>query len=142
MDAHSQNSHHILPLKTYLGVAGVLMVFTVITIAISFVDLGGWNAVVAVFVAAIKATLVAMYFMHLKYDKKINLIIFLTAILFLAIFLSLTFFDVISRGYIYDEVERPIKDNAAMYDKVEADTTTSIPEIIDSVNIDEDTPQP
>ena len=47
----------------------------------------------------------------------------MTAILFFALFLSLTFFDVASRGDIYTEVEYPIQKNAAMYDSLKVDTT-------------------
>lgn len=116
---------HILPIRTYLAVAGVLLVLTAVTVAVSYIDLGGWNAVMAVFIAAVKASLVALFFMHLKYDKKINAVIFLAAILFLAIFLSLTFFDVLSRGRIYTEVEKPIRDKAAMYDTLPVDSTSN-----------------
>lgn len=125
MNSEAKSHHHILPLRTYMAVAGALMVLTVVTVAVSFVDMGGWNAVMAVFIAAIKASLVALFFMHLKYDKKINAIVFLAAILFLAIFLSFTFFDILSRGQIYTEVERPIMDKAAMYDAIPADSMTA-----------------
>jgi cytochrome c oxidase subunit 4 len=137
MSTHDNSFHHIIPLKIYLAVAGALLVLTAVTVGVSFIDLGGWNAVVAVFVAAIKATLVALFFMHLKYDKKINLIVFLTAILFLTIMLTFTFFDIISRDDIYTEVGKPINDKAAMYDQLKSDTTAvhhesdSIPVIAD-----------
>lgn len=125
---------HILPLRTYLAVAGALLVLTAMTVAVSYINLGGWNAVMAVFIAAIKASLVALFFMHLKYDKKINAIIFLAAILFLAIFLSFTFFDILSRGQIYTEVEKPINDKAGMYNAIPADSTNA--PIFDSINVE------
>jgi len=123
MSSEAATQHKILPLRTYLIVAGCLIALTGITVEVSFINLGGWNAVAAVFIAAIKASLVALFFMHLKYDKKINAMIFMTAILFFALFLSLTFFDVLSRGDIYTEVENPIRKNSAMYDSLKVDTT-------------------
>lgn len=123
MNPEAKSHYHVLPLRIYMAVAGALMVLTVVTVVVSFVNLGGWNAVTAVFIAALKASLVALFFMHLKYDKKINAIVFLAAILFLAIFLSFTFFDVLSRGHIYNEVEKPIKSKAAMYDAISSDST-------------------
>jgi cytochrome c oxidase subunit 4 len=138
MSTHEQSHQHILPLKTYLAVAGALMVLTVVTVAVSYVDLGGWNAVVAVFIAAIKASLVALFFMHLKYDNKVYLIIFLTSILFLALLLSLTFFDILTRGDIYKEVEHPIQEKAAMYEKLEGDSTAVHGEPADSTMIEKE----
>jgi cytochrome c oxidase subunit 4 len=79
-------THHIVPLRVYLGVAAMLFVLTGVTVGVSFIPLGGWNVVVALIVASIKATFVALIFMHLLYDKKIYLTIFVTAILFLAVY--------------------------------------------------------
>lgn len=125
MNSEAISHYHVLPLRTYMAVAGALMILTVVTVAVSFVNLGGWNAVTAVFIAAVKASLVALFFMHLKYDKKINAVVFLMAILFLAIFLSFTFFDILSRGDIYSEVERPIKGKAVIYDTMPFDSKSA-----------------
>ena len=110
---HQEN--HVLPLQTYLLVAAALFALTGITVGVSFIHLGGWNAVVAVGIASIKALLVALIFMHLWYDRKIFFIIFVTSIVFLALFLSLTMFDVVSRGDIYPGYEQPIDKEAKMY---------------------------
>lgn len=113
------NKPHVLPLKNYILVAAALFVLTGTTVGVSFIHLGGWNAVAAVGIATLKASLVALVFMHLWYDRKIFLIIFITAIVFLGLFLSLTMFDVISRGDIYPGYEQPIKKEAKMYDNMQ-----------------------
>lgn len=111
--------HHIVSFETYIMVAAALFILTGVTVGVSFIDLGGLNAIVAVCIASVKALLVAFIFMHLWFDKKIFLIIFATAIVFLGIFLSFTMFDILSRGDIYPEYEKPINKNAVIYDKLE-----------------------
>ena len=68
-----------------------------ITVAISRVDLGVWNTVVAMLIATIKATLVLAIFMHLKYDDKMNRVIFGTGVFFLAVLLFTCFTDLFTR---------------------------------------------
>lgn len=114
--ASTERTDHVVPLGIYLGVAALLCLLTAVTVFVAQIDLGGWNVVVALLVAAIKSTLVALIFMHLLYDKKLYLIVFFTAILFLAIFIIFTMFDTMRRGDIYDFTADPIKKNAAMYD--------------------------
>lgn len=91
---------HVLPLKTYLMTWGALIVLTVITVAVSYVDFGSpsVNLFVALLVAATKAALVSLVFMHLWFDNKINSIIFASALVFLAIFIGFTMFDTETRG--------------------------------------------
>lgn len=89
---------NITPLRTYLLAWGALMVLTVITVAVSYVDFGAFDIVVALGVAAMKAAVVALVFMHLWDDSKFNSIIFLSALLFLALFITFTMFDTESRG--------------------------------------------
>ena len=68
MSDHS--SVHVLPLRVYLGIGTALLVFTGITVGVSYVQLGAWNIIVALLIASFKATLVALFFMHLLYDNK------------------------------------------------------------------------
>lgn len=114
---------HIVPLKAYLGVAAALFVLTAITVAVSFVHLGGFNAIVAVGIATVKALLVAFIFMHLLYDKKINLYIFTVGIIFIGVFIGLTMFDTLRRADIYDLRGKVINEEAVIYQK--ADSTSS-----------------
>lgn len=118
-----QHTDHILPIKTYLAVAAALFVLTAVTVGVSFIDAGGWNAVIAVGVASIKASLVALFFMHLKYDNKLYLFVFLAGLFFVALFIILTMFDTARRADLYEIKSKPIKENALIYDTMPADTT-------------------
>jgi cytochrome c oxidase subunit IV len=57
--------------KTYIIVWGSLLVLTVVTWAVSYIHLGIFNAVVALTIASVKASLVALFFMHLKNEKEL-----------------------------------------------------------------------
>lgn len=120
-----KTSHHIIPFKTYIGVFTALIILTVITVAVSFVDLGAYNMVVALLVAGVKASLVAMFFMHLLYDKKLNLAIFLSSIIFLVIFIVFTMFDTMNRDDIYDIKSGEINKEGVIYKKQPANGTGS-----------------
>ncbi len=89
---------HVLPVGIYLAVFGTLLGLTAATVAASYVDLGSWNLVIALFIATCKALLVAGIFMHLLFDKKFNAIIFAFSVVFLAILISLTMSDTSFRG--------------------------------------------
>jgi cytochrome c oxidase subunit 4 len=107
--------HGVVAMRTYLAVGAALLVLTAVTVAISFLPLGGWNAIVAVGVASIKALLVALVFMHLLYDRKLYLVVFVVAVLFLGVFIGLTMFDILRRGDIDPAADRPIRENAVIY---------------------------
>lgn len=83
--------------KTYLKVWMVLLIFTAITVWVSYHNFGTYNILVAMLVASIKGALVCLFFMHLKYDHRANQVIFLSAFFFLAIFISLTASDELFR---------------------------------------------
>ena len=93
---------HIVPRSVLLTVFAALVVLTVITVtaATPRFDFGSWNVWIALSIATIKAGLVALYFMHLRYDNPFYGLIFLTALLFLAIFLGIVLLDV--NGYQHD----------------------------------------
>lgn len=114
-ESSQHGHHHVLPLSTYLGVAAALLVLTAITVWVAQFHFGEWNLVVAMIVAATKAILVALIFMHLLYDNKLYLVVFASSVLFLAIFIIITMFDTLRRDDIYDFLEKPIHSNAAMY---------------------------
>lgn len=87
---------HILVLspRLLLTVFATLVVLTMITVAVSKIDIGSWEIAVSIGIATLKATLVSLYFMHLRYDKSFNSIVFISAIICLALFLLLTLADV------------------------------------------------
>ena len=84
---------HIVPLRVLLGVFAALLALTFVTVAATWFDAGGWALLIALGIATVKASLVALYFMHLRYDNPFYAVVFLAALLFLAVFLSLTLLD-------------------------------------------------
>lgn len=121
-DSSTEHAAHILPLRVYLIVAALLLIATGLTVTIAQIDFGPWNLVVAMLIAGIKATLVAMFFMHLKYDSKLYSVVFVGAILFLAIFITFTMFDTMRRGDLNEITARPIEAQAEMYKSAPADS--------------------
>ncbi len=94
--AHEHNDiSHVASVKVLLGTFAALMVFTLLTVAAVKIDLGSsMNLVLALIIATIKATLVCMYFMHLKYDKALYTVALLAALLFAMLFASFVLMDV------------------------------------------------
>jgi cytochrome c oxidase subunit 4 len=85
---------HLTPVSLLVGVFAALIVFTIVTVLVTRVDLGGeGNFVIAMIIATIKASLVMAYFMHLRWDKRLNLIVFLSSFLFVTLFLGLALTD-------------------------------------------------
>ena len=103
-DTHDH--HHITPLKIYHGIFGALLVLTVVTVWIAQFDFGVANTFIAMFVASIKASLVALFFMHLLHDERLNLITFGFGLLFVCLFFLFPLLDISSRAYV-----DPITDN-------------------------------
>lgn len=99
MEGHGQDHEHAPLGYRFLTLIWVgLMILTVVTVAVSKVDLGYLNIAVAMGVASVKASLVIFFFMHLKYENWIIKGMVLTAFIILAIAIGLTFVDV---GYRY-----------------------------------------
>ena len=93
-------SEHVVPRKVYYAVFVALLVLTAITTAVAFVDLGPWNTVVALGIAFLKATLVALFFMHVKYSPRLTQVVVAGGLFWLAILIVLTLSDFVSRGWL------------------------------------------
>jgi cytochrome c oxidase subunit IV len=85
--------------KLYLGILIILLILTCITVAASYVQFGSGmaNVAIALTIATIKATLVALFFMHLLHDRPMNSVIIVMAFAFLGLFLGFDYTDVASR---------------------------------------------
>jgi cytochrome c oxidase subunit 4 len=92
-EAHGDNVGHIVPLRLLVGVLVALLALTVITVAITWVDLGPLNLVAAMVIAVIKASLVLLYFMHLRWDRPFNAVIIIASLAFVVLFIILTLMD-------------------------------------------------
>jgi cytochrome c oxidase subunit 4 len=93
-------SEHVVPRRVYYAVFVALLVLTAITTAVAFVDLGPWNTVVALGIAFLKATLVALFFMHVKYSPRLTQIVVAGGLFWLVILIALTLSDFVSRGWL------------------------------------------
>ncbi len=98
---HSHDHHpdhhglsHTASVKVLLSTGGALMVLTVITVLATKIDLGGnINLALAMAIAAVKATLVVLFFMHLKYDKIFHSVLFVGGVLAAALFVGFSLMD-------------------------------------------------
>ncbi len=93
-DSHAAYHPHVCPFWIIASVLGVLLVLTVITVLTAqYVDLGMFNLLLAMAIAVVKGSLVAMFFMHLWWDSKFNSIALAGALAFLALFISFCLLD-------------------------------------------------
>src|ERR1041384_1265741 len=93
-------SGHISPKSTYFAVFGALMLGTALTVVAAFIDFPAQlNFPIALAIAITKATLVVLFFMHVKYGSSLTKLIVGTAFFFLGIMLTLTLSDYLSRGW-------------------------------------------
>lgn len=88
---------HITPMSTYLKVGGALFGLTILTVIMHQLPIGVLHAPVAFLIAAIKAALVLLYFMHLKDDTNMNRFIFGTSFFFLAVLAIFCVLDIATR---------------------------------------------
>jgi cytochrome c oxidase subunit 4 len=112
-----EHPEHVTPVLTYVKVYGALLVLTGVTVQVSIMDLGQLSVAVAMAVAVVKASLVAAIFMHLKWAERFNVMVFVTSLLFVALFFGLTMVDLQTRGALNPEADTLIyqrdQDNAA-----------------------------
>jgi cytochrome c oxidase subunit IV len=86
-------SPHVVSRPVLLGTAGALLALTALTVAASRVNLGTASVAVALGIAAAKASLVALFFMHLKYEHRFHLVVLAGAVLFALLFGAFVLFD-------------------------------------------------
>jgi cytochrome c oxidase subunit 4 len=94
------HGHHIVPLKVYVAVFGALMVLTATTVLVATVDLGPMNLAVALGIAITKATLVILFFMHVKYSGHMVKVYVAAGFLFFLIMIGITMSDYMTRSWI------------------------------------------
>lgn len=107
MDTHESN-HHIVPVKTYVIVILSLMVLLIITLGAAAIDFsqmapgnpvfGALNIIIAMTIAVIKAVIIILYFMHVRYSSKLVWVFAGAAFYWVVILFVLTLTDYMSRG--------------------------------------------
>jgi cytochrome c oxidase subunit IV len=93
-------SHTIVPVKTYVLIFVALMVLLAATVGVYHINLGALNTFTALAIAFVKAGLVALYFMHARYSGRMTWIVAGAAFFWLAILITLTLADYLSRGWL------------------------------------------
>jgi cytochrome c oxidase subunit 4 len=93
---------HISSVKFYVGILGALMVLTLLTVGIASIHLGPLNLAVAIIIASAKATLVLLFFMHLKTDNRFNGTIVICSLMFVGVFFAYTMNDTERRAEVDD----------------------------------------
>ena len=93
-------AEHIVTKKQYSYVFGALLLLTFVTTSVGMMDLGRLNVIVALVIAVIKALLVVLFFMHIYWSTKLNKLVVVAGVAWLALLLWLTITDVLSRGWL------------------------------------------
>jgi cytochrome c oxidase subunit 4 len=93
-------SEHIVTKKQYSFVFAILMVLTLTTTWVSYIDLGKLNVVVALVIAAVKSILVVLFFMHVYWSSKFNKLVVFSGLAWLSLLLWLTLTDIFTRGWL------------------------------------------
>ncbi len=93
-------SGHIVPVKIYLAIFAILIVLTGVTVGVAFADLGLMNIVVALTIAVFRATLVILYFMHVRYESRLSWVFVGAGFFWLAILIVFTLSDVLTRDWL------------------------------------------
>lgn len=91
--ASEGHAPHALPKSALLGTGFALLVLTAVTVAVARVDLGSLNVVIALAVATTKASLVALFFMHLKYEDRFQTVVLVASIFFVVFLAAFVVFD-------------------------------------------------
>lgn len=98
-DHHGQGGHHVLPLGVYWAVFTALVVGTILTVWTATIDLGHMNVVVALLIASVKALLVILYFMHVKYSSKMVWVFAAAGFFWVVMMILFTMQDFVSRSW-------------------------------------------
>ena len=94
-------SVHVVSRKIYFGIFGALMVLTALTVWVAnFALPGPLNAIVALSIAVLKATLVVLYFMHVRYSSKLTWVFVCAGIIWLIILFAFTLSDFLTHGWV------------------------------------------
>jgi len=96
-------SDHVVPVRTYLLVFLALMLGTFLTVYVARHDLGAFNTPIALGIAIVKATLVVLFFMHVKYSPRLTQLVAASGFAFLAMLFAIMLMDYAARGTVNPE---------------------------------------
>lgn len=90
-------SESLTPTRTYYSIFVALIALTLLTVAVSFLELGAWHTTVGVSIGVVKASLVGLFFMHLLHSSKASWLAVLAGLFWLGIMMALTLTDYLTR---------------------------------------------
>jgi cytochrome c oxidase subunit 4 len=111
MSRDSKTDEHVSSLVGSIGVFLALIALTLLTVGVSNIHLGKANLVVAIVIASMKASLVLLFFMHLRYDNRFHGMIVIVSVLFIGVFFAYTLNDTDRRGEV--DLSQGVKINPA-----------------------------
>ena len=111
-DGHKTLEHHavghIVPISLLVVTGGGLLVLTAITVWVASFDFGAANVWIALGIAALKGSLVVLFFMHLLWDRPFNGVIFVSSLAFVALFISFAMTDTLEYAPDVDTGDAPL----------------------------------
>ena len=99
MSEHQEHAHHIVSPKVYALILLALLVGTATTVCASYVDMGIFNPIIALAIACTKATLVVLFFMHVKYSTRLTMLTVGAGVFMFLTLVGMTLADYISRAW-------------------------------------------
>ena len=93
-------THQVVPVKNYVFIFLALIALTITTVAVSRIELGEYNFIVAITIAVIKAVLVILFFMHVKQSSSMTKLFVGAGFFWMAILLVFVLSDYFSRGWL------------------------------------------
>jgi cytochrome c oxidase subunit IV len=96
---HAEDEQHIVSPKVYFVIFLCLLLGTALTVGASLIEMGPWNPVVALAIACVKATLVVLFFMHIKYSSKLMKLTVGAGVFTFLILVGMSLADYMSRAW-------------------------------------------
>jgi cytochrome c oxidase subunit IV len=93
-------AQHLVPRRTYYQVFAILLGLTGITVAVAFLNLGPLNTIVALAIAVLKALLVVLIFMHVRYSSRLTGVVVAGGVFWLLLLMALTMSDYLTRSWL------------------------------------------
>jgi cytochrome c oxidase subunit IV len=96
---HGEHEHHVTPPIVYIVIFATLLVLTALTVGASYVEMGVFNPIIAIAIGVIKATLVVLFFMGVKYSTRLTKLTVGAGLFTFLALISMTLADYISRAW-------------------------------------------
>ena len=90
----------VTPPRTYILVGAALLGLLALTVAAALIDLGPWNSVVAITIAILKALLVILFFMHVRFSSRVTWLYVIAGFFWLLLLFGFTLGDYITRSWL------------------------------------------